>query len=157
MCQSKANGGRRCNRSGRGTGTTTPADSASLLGNLSPDHVIDRVRSGGGFTVAPRTGAEPTNGYIINEVGACPKIPEAEFFTPEGGRAAIDAFLRDHAAWFTGSQKHIGFWHDKDNGVVVLDRVDVIEDLDAATALGRSRNQRSMWDIANQREVSFGN
>lgn len=118
--------------------------------------IINRVRETGGLTVTPGTGAEPTSGYCINEVGACPKVPEGEFFNPETGQQAIEAFLTDYADWFDGSdRKHIGFWHDKDNGVVVMDRVDVVEGLDAATALGKARNQRSMWDVAAGREINL--
>lgn len=119
--------------------------------------VIDRVRTSGGLTVNPTTGREPTSGYCINEVGDCPKIPESEFFDYDTGRAALHNFLTEYDQWFTGpGSKHIGLWHDKDNGVVVLDRVDVIEGLDEALALGRARSQRSMWDVAAGREITLG-
>lgn len=112
--------------------------------------IIDRIRATGGLTLDPVTGREPTTGYCINEVGECPKIPEADFFNPTTGHQALNDFLTTHADWFTGAQgKHIGMWHDTTHGVVVLDRVDVVQDLDHALALGKARNQRSMWDAKN--------
>lgn len=128
--------------------------------------IIARVRDGGGYTVNPLTGTEPASGYCINEVGECPKVDAEEFFDPQGGRRAIEAFIAEHREWFaapvgagsgspSGSGKHVGIWHDKANSKVVLDRVDVVADLDAALELGRARNQRSMWDVAGQREISL--
>lgn len=118
--------------------------------------IIDRVRASGGLTVVPGTGAEPTAGFCINEVGACPKVPEDEFFDPVSGRVHIERFLSQNEAWFSrGDGKHIGFWHDKKNRTVVLDRVDVVVSFDEALALGRARKQRSMWDAAAGREIAL--
>jgi len=128
------------------------------LTRATAESIIERVRTGGGLTVAPGTGEEPTQGYCINEVGECPKIPADQFFDPDTGQAAIETFLTDYADWFkpgTSDTHHIGFWHDRENNVVVLDRVNVVNDLEEALRIGRARNQRSMWDVENQREIAL--
>lgn len=132
-----------------------PAASPAVTHRLLADSaaVIDKVAATGGLTVSP-TGTEPTTGFCINEVGDCPKIPEADFFNHNTGHQALDAFLTDHADWFTGDNaKHVGIWHDTTNGVVVLDRVDVIATRDDAIRIGHERHQRSIWDVENQTEI----
>lgn len=138
-------------------GTVATVNGVVTARTLTPERsraIIDRIRDTGGLTLDPLTGREPTAGYCINEVGECPKIPDAEFFNPTTGHQSLNDFLTAHADWFTAAQgKHIGMWHDTSNGVVVLDRVDVVEDLDDALALGKARNQRSMWDAKNAVEI----
>lgn len=127
-----------------------------LTGELART-IIDRVRDTGGLTINPHTGHEPTTGYCINDVGDCPKIAATEFFTYESGQRALNDFLTNHHDWFTDTNnpKHIGLWHDTRNNVVVLDRVDVIDNLHDALRIGRQRNQRSMWDVAAATEINL--
>jgi hypothetical protein len=146
MCQSKADGGRRCKQQ---------KTIARLLTIPNTGSMIERVKVGGGLTVHPLTGAEPTQGYVLNDVGECPKIDEKDFFDATKGAASIESFLSKNADWFTDGNKHIGFWHDKENKVVVIDRVDVINDLKTATILGKKRQQRAMWDVVNQVQINL--
>lgn len=133
--------------------TTQPSPFQALAQPETHRRIVDHVRANGGLTIDPSTGTEPTSGYCINAVGACPKIPEDQFFSAQGSTHVAE-FLEGHADWFTGpNASHVGFWHDKANRVVVLDRVDVIGDRDTALQVGRSRSQRSIWDVESQQEI----
>lgn len=117
--------------------------------------VLAHVRTSGGVTLDPATGAQPARGYCINEADDRPRIPASEFFTDDTGHALIEAYLTDHGHGIVADGKHLGIWHDKTNDTIILDRVDVVDDLDAATALGRARNQRAMWDATNSQEIAL--
>ena len=107
----------------------------------------------GGLTFAAATGTEPASGFWANAAGPGHPVPEEKFFDPEVGPDALAAALTAHAdSLHQPDGRHLGFWHDRVRRLVVVDRVDVVNDGQTAAALGRAGRQHSVWDAERQCE-----
>jgi hypothetical protein len=112
-----------------------------------------QLQTDGGFTAYPsdREGMTPTTGYYVSLRDLTTKV-------------AIDVFADVAVSLYVESVSDLIDWSDPtyfvggwlSEGTVYLDVTEHVEDLDRALALGISRNQISIWDIANAREISTG-
>lgn len=105
----------------------------------------------GGATVHLLHGHSAQGGFAVNRAGTCHRIPLREL-KEETSTAVISAVLRQNTEWFAEAD-WLGAWVDSTNGVLVLDRVDVVDDLSQALELGRRRGQRFIHDIAAAADI----
>jgi hypothetical protein len=128
-------------------------------GGVSPEiaeSIIDRVRANGGLSVNMVDGSEPPDGYMVARVGVKAAIVAADdFYDTEKGTAALSSFLKDNKAELTGGD-YLGVWHDTDGGKVYLDVSQNVKNERTATRLGQERNQISIWDVVNMKEIPTG-
>jgi len=116
------------------------------------EHIVERVSQTGGLTIHPATGKEPTQGFIISEEGDYPIIPAHEFFNHKGMDPVIN-FIRAHKDWFTNPDNYLGFWHDKSNDTVTVNKVTIVRGKEEALVTGTKRKQKAIWDANEQKEI----
>lgn len=121
------------------------------------DSIIERTRANGGLSVSMVDGSEPPGGFMVARTsGVKPAIVEAdEFYDPERGPQALGSFLKANKDQLTGGD-YLGVWHDSDSGKVFLDVSQNVKDRGTAERLGRERDQISIWDVTNMKEISTG-
>jgi hypothetical protein len=135
---------------GRKGGASTAVDPAVAASILS------RVRENGGLSVSMMDGSEPVKGFMVAKGGFKGAIVDAEeFYDPVKGPEHLSSFLKDNRSSLTKGS-YLGLWHNKDDGKVYLDVSDNVMDQAKATSLGRRRDQISIWDVANFREIDTG-
>lgn len=121
--------------------------------------IIERVRRDEGLSVDMLDGSEPPSGYMVargSTGGVKPKVVTAdEFYDPERGPAVLSSFLKDNRSTLTRGD-YLGLWHDKESGKVFLDVSQNVPDRAKAEALGRRRDQISIWDVVNGKEIPTG-
>jgi hypothetical protein len=101
------------------------------------------------------SGAEPTKGFMVAKGGKQSAIVDAdEFYDPVKGPKAMSSFLKSNRELSTGA--YLGLWHNKGDGKVYLDVSENIMDQGAAVSAGRKRDQISIWDVANFKEIDTG-
>ena len=113
------------------------------------------VREQGGASISPITGTQPTDGYMVAVQGYNREVPDAEFFGP-GGEDRLYDWIEENQQVLGLQGSHIGLWHDTENGEVVFDVSQRVDDLDEAIRLGGERNQQAIWDVANGEEIGTG-
>lgn len=131
----------------RGSSSVDPDVAASIL---------SRVKANGGLSVSMMDGSEPVKGFMVAKGGSKGAIVDAEeFYDPVKGPEHLSSFLKDHRSSLTKGS-YLGLWHNTEDGKVYLDVSDNIMDEAKATSLGRRRDQISIWDVANFREIDTG-
>lgn len=131
----------------RGSSSVDPDVAASIL---------SRVKANGGLSVSMMDGSEPVKGFMVAKGGSKGAIVDAEeFYDPVKGPEHLSSFLKDHRSSLTKGS-YLGLWHNTADGKVYLDVSDNIMDEAKATSLGRRRDQISIWDVANFREIDTG-
>lgn len=132
----------------RGGGATLKPDVASSI--------LERVKANGGLSVNMLDGSEPTKGFMVAKGGDIGDIvPADKFFDPVEGPKALSSFMKANRDTLTKGS-YLGLWHNTADGNVYLDVSDNILDRATATRAGRDRNQISIWDVANFREIDTG-
>lgn len=129
-------------------------------GDLDPDvasSIIERTRANGGLSVNMVDGSEPPGGFMVARTkGVKPAIVDAdEFYDPERGPAALGSFLKSNKEQLTGGD-YLGVWHDTNSGKVFLDVSQNVKDQATAERLGAERDQISIWDVVNMKEIPTG-
>ncbi len=114
-----------------------------------------KVRARGGASMSPKTLAEPTDGYMVAVQGHNLEVPESDYFGPKG-EETFTQWMEANEEALSQPGAHIGLWHDKENGEVVLDVSQRVDTLDEAVALGTERNQQAIWDVAAGAEIPTG-
>ena len=71
---------------------------------------------GGGFSVNPKTGAEPSSGYMVSKAGTERLIPSS-MTHPEH----LEQFAKAHEGAWSQGQDYMGGWNDPGTGTVALD------------------------------------
>jgi len=121
--------------------------------------IQERTRSEGGLSVSMLDGSSPPGGFMVargRTAGVKPRVvSEEEFFDAERGPAVLSSFLKDNRGTLTGGD-YLGVWHEKDKGRVHLDVAQNVADRDKAVALGRRRDQISIWDVEAADEIQTG-
>jgi hypothetical protein len=103
---------------------------------------------GGGFTIDPVTGNEPTTGYIVATTGIPSGVHDDSILGDEEAlTGAIDSYLAENADVFGGGVM-FGGWHDTDNNKVVFDAVEHFSDKESAIAAGIDRDQVGIYDVS---------
>ena len=118
---------------------------ASVIANkVSEDIIVNRVNEGGTLWIKP----EEKTGYVVGG-----RIPELVF--PEGTEKTViadmvsDHFLAHRNAVVAADC--VGWWLCRGN--IHVDVNDHVEGLATALALGKSRGELGIWDIANECEI----
>jgi len=118
--------------------------------------ILERVKANGGLSVNMLDGSEPTTGFMVAKGGTKGDIVDAdEFFDAKKGPAHLSSFLKTHKASLTKGS-YLGLWHNTEDGKVYLDVSDNIKDRGKAITAGKRRNQISIWDVANFKEIGTG-
>ena len=137
------------------SGTPAPPPSFPAV-ESRVDALIARVRAEDGFTVDPRSGQEPTTGYVVGSARDARVVPAADLFG-DGGRELLLGYLRDNAGHFTADPAvDLGAWYDRGGERVVLSLVSVVADRDSALRLGVRNNQRLVYDVAGRAKLPTG-
>jgi len=119
--------------------------------------ILDRVKANGGLSVNMVNGSEPTSGYMVAKGTEYGKTVSAEdFYDPEKGPKILADYMKDNKADLGTGKNYLGLWHNTEDGKVYLDVSENILDRGAAITAGQSRDQISIWDVANFAEVQTG-
>jgi hypothetical protein len=118
---------------------------------------LDRVKENGGLSVSLKDGSEPTKGFMVAKGKKFAAIVKAEeFFDEAKGAEILSSYMKQHKSEFNNSNNYLGLWHNTDDGQVYLDVSENIEDEGEAISRGRDRDQISIWDVANFKEIETG-
>ena len=118
---------------------------------------LERVKENGGLSVSLKDGSEPTKGFMVAKGKKFAAIVKADdFFDETKGAEILSSYMKQHKAEFNNSNNYLGLWHNTDDGQVYLDVSENIQDEAEATSRGRDRDQISIWDVANFKEIQTG-
>jgi hypothetical protein len=119
--------------------------------------VLDRVKENGGLSVSLKDGSEPTKGFMVAKGKKYAAIVKADdFFDEAKGAEILSSYMKQHKADLATGKNYLGLWHNTEDGQVYLDVSENIMDEGEATSRGRERDQISIWDVANFKEVQTG-
>lgn len=118
---------------------------------------LERVKENGGLSVSLKDGSEPTKGFMVAKGKKFAAIVKADdFFDETKGAEILSSYMKQHKSEFSNSNNYLGLWHNTDDGQVYLDVSENIEDEGEAISRGRDRDQISIWDVANFKEIDTG-
>jgi len=118
---------------------------------------LDKVKENGGLSVNLKDGSEPTKGFMVAKGKKFAAIVKADdFFDETKGAEILSSYMKRHKAEFNNSNNYLGLWHNTEDGQVYLDVSENIQDEAEATSRGRERDQISIWDVANFKEIPTG-
>ena len=118
---------------------------------------LERVKDNGGLSVSLKDGSEPTKGFMVAKGKKFAVIVKADdFFDEAKGAEILSSYMKQHKTEFNNSNNYLGLWHNTDDGQVYLDVSENIEDEGEAISRGQSRDQISIWDVANLKEIQTG-
>lgn len=119
--------------------------------------ILDRVKANGGLSVNMVNGSEPTSGYMVAKGTEYGKTVSAEdFYDSEKGPKILADYMKDNKADLGTGKNYLGLWHNTEDGKVYLDVSQNILSRTEAISAGQSRDQISIWDVANFAEVQTG-
>jgi GNAT superfamily N-acetyltransferase len=119
--------------------------------------VLGRVKENGGLSVNLKDGSEPTKGFMVAKGKKYAAIVKADdFFDETKGAEILSSYMKQHKADLATGKNYLGLWHNTEDGQVYLDVSENIMDEGEATSRGRERDQISIWDVANFKEVQTG-
>jgi GNAT superfamily N-acetyltransferase len=118
---------------------------------------LERVKENGGLSVSLKDGSEPTKGFMVAKGKKFAAIVKADdFFDEDKGVEILSSYMKQHKSEFNNSNNYLGLWHNTDDGQVYLDVSENIKDEGEAISRGRDRDQISIWDVANFKEIETG-
>jgi hypothetical protein len=118
---------------------------------------LERVKENGGLSVSLKDGSEPTQGFMVAKGKKFAAIVKADdFFDEAKGAEILSSYMKQHKSEFNNSNNYLGLWHNTDDGQVYLDVSENIKDEGEAISRGRERDQISIWDVANFKEIETG-
>ena len=118
---------------------------------------LERVKENGGLSVSLKDGSEPTKGFMVAKGKKFAAIVKAdEFFDEAKGAEILSSYMKQHKSEFNNSNNYLGLWHNTQDNQVYLDVSENIEDEGEAISRGRDRDQISIWDVANFKEIETG-
>jgi GNAT superfamily N-acetyltransferase len=118
---------------------------------------LERVKENGGLSVSLKDGSEPTKGFMVAKGKKFAAIVKADdFFDEAKGAEILSSYMKKHKSEFNNSNNYLGLWHNTDDGQVYLDVSENIKDEGEAISRGRDRDQISIWDVANFKEIETG-
>lgn len=120
-----------------------------------------KVRRLSGFTYKPVGSRSPKEGFIVSlprEAGWEKPIPEEEF--KSHGRQIVLEYLKKVRESIRSGQldkehAHVGAWHDKSTGRVVLDVNEVFPTKKEAIDVGLKRKQDAIFDLGGLKEIDL--
>jgi len=118
---------------------------------------LERVKENGGLSVSLKDGSEPTKGFMVAKGKKFAAIVKADdFFDEDKGAEILSSYMKRHKAEFNNTNNYLGLWHNTDDGQVYLDVSENIKDEGEAISRGRDRDQISIWDVSNFKEIETG-
>ena len=144
-------------KSGRFASAPTGRASRSDLGvrGTTGGSVIDASRKQGGITIT-LAGKQPRTGYMVGKRGFNKEVSDKDFFDRKKGTKILGDYIKENRAELSKPNAHLGLWHDKKNGEMVLDISIKVQSRSEAVRLGRDSNQQAIWDVANLEEIDTG-
>ena len=125
---------------------------------LSPSVASDIVRftqEWGGLSINMVDGSMPTTGYMVAKPPSFGKIVDAvDFNDPVKGPKILSSYMKRHKNDLGNGKNYLGTWLNE--GKVYLDVSENIQSKSKATRIGRERNQKAIWDVANLSEIDTG-
>lgn len=107
-----------------------------------------------GFSIDPFTGKSPTTGYMVA------RSQYGEIHTTNSVEETADAIQRyadKHAHLFAEDKSlYLGGWRNSEDGKLYLDISDNVKDEGKAVALGRNRDQISVFNLDTFEEINTG-
>ena len=122
-------------------------DGAHTVSRLKTADLHSRLRVEGGFTVNPRSGEQPTEGFAVSRF----KGREAKFegyATPD----EIAAYERKNWNLLSKPGVHIGGWYNEDDKHTYLDVSDVLADKREANSIAWKNDQIAFFDLKTKTE-----
>jgi hypothetical protein len=119
----------------------------AIITNSKAKKLYRLVRYQGGFTYDLNRGIYPTTGYVVSIFPEHGQTYSDSEFSPQD----IHRYLSEHSD--TLAQEHVclGAW--RDNGIVYLDCVVVLEDKDLAISLGEEFFQLAIFDLNTYTDI----
>jgi GNAT superfamily N-acetyltransferase len=118
---------------------------------------LEGVKADGGLTVNMKDGSSPKGGFMVAKGKKFAAIVKADdFFDEAKGSEILSSYLKQHKSEFNKSNNYLGLWHNTKDGQVYLDVSENIKDEGEAISRGRERDQISIWDVANFKEIETG-
>jgi hypothetical protein len=119
--------------------------------------ILERVKAHGGLSVKMTDGSEPTTGYMVakgTQYGVT--VSAADFYDPTKGPKILADYMKKNKSDLGTGKNYLGLWHNTEDGNVYLDVSQNIQNKGEAISAGRSRDQISIWDVANFAEIQTG-
>ena len=118
---------------------------------------IQRVKDEGGLTIDMKDGDMPKTGFTVAKGKKFAEIVKAEdFYNETKGAEILTSYLKQHRSELNKENNYLGLWHNTEDGQVYLDVSENIQDEAEATSRGRDRDQISIWDVVNKKEIPTG-
>jgi hypothetical protein len=118
---------------------------------------LESVKANGGLTVDMKDGSSPKDGFMVAKGKKFAAIVKADdFFDEAKGAEILSSYMKQHKSEFNNSNNYLGLWHNTNDGQVYLDVSENIKDEGEAISRGRERDQISIWDVANLKEIETG-
>jgi len=118
---------------------------------------LESVKANGGLTVDMKDGSSPKDGFMVAKGKKFAAIVKADdFFDEAKGSEILSSYMKQHKSEFNNSNNYLGLWHNTNDGQVYLDVSENIKDEGEAISRGRERDQISIWDVANLKEIETG-
>jgi len=118
---------------------------------------LESVKANGGLTVDMKDGSSPKDGFMVAKGKKFAAIVKADdFFNEAKGAEILSSYMKRHKSEFNNSNNYLGLWHNTNDGQVYLDVSENIKDEGEAISRGRERDQISIWDVANLKEIETG-
>jgi hypothetical protein len=100
-------------------------------------------------------GSMPKTGYMVAKPPSFGKIVDAvDFSDPVKGPKILSDYMKRHKNDLGNGKNYLGTWLN--DGKVYLDVSENIQSKSTATRIGRERNQKAIWDVANLDEIDTG-
>jgi len=121
----------------------------SALDNVSSQQFVNQVHKTGGASVHANSGKllpPGKSGFMVGGTAPSMQVPSEEF-GPEHVQKFAASLPADHSTY-------VGGWEHE--GQVYLDASQKVSRAKQATRLGKNRNQISVWDNKNMKEIPTG-
>jgi DNA-binding transcriptional MerR regulator len=118
--------------------------------------VIQQVKDNEGLTIDMKDGDMPKTGFTVAKGKKFAQIVKAEDFYGDKGEEILTSYLKQYRSELNKENNYLGLWHNKKNEQVYLDVSENIQDEAEAIRRGRERDQISIWDVVNLKEIPTG-
>jgi hypothetical protein len=140
------------------TGQHDQSSHGSWSTKLNPEVASDIVRftqEWGGLSINMVDGSMPTTGYMVAKPPEFGRIvDEIDFINPVKGPKILSDYMKTHKNDLGNGKNYLGTWLNESK--VYLDVAENIQELFEAIRLGKERNQKAIWDVANLDEIDTG-
>lgn len=111
--------------------------------------IIKNIKKSGGASVALKTGAKPTSGYMV----APSKTSEQMLPMTDLNKQAVEQYINQNAKSLNQPNNYLGAWVNPENAQVYLDVSRNISSQFLSKNMAKKADQEAIWDILNMREI----